>query len=208
MGTIQIKKWYNCFKDDHTSVESDACSGRPSESRNGIVIGQVKTLPWWWRIVKSQSENLQTRQASAFDLFIPFCLRIWALEESQHVKAINNIAKATVEIAQDMLETEQWTLLNIVVTGDESWAYRYNPETKLQLSQWKHPIFPRQKKSKAGQCQNQSHADRLVWPRGHGSSQVCMIRDIHHQGERLCITFMILWDANGQTCRQLDAPSQ
>ena len=28
--------------------------------------------------------------------------------------------------------------LNIVVTGDELRVYRYNPETKAQLSQWKH----------------------------------------------------------------------
>lgn len=29
------------------------------------------------------------------------------------------------------------------ITCDESWVYRYDPETKLQSSQWKHPTFPR-----------------------------------------------------------------
>ena len=44
MGTTQIKEWYNRFKDGRTSVESEARSGRPSTSRNEIVIDQVRTL--------------------------------------------------------------------------------------------------------------------------------------------------------------------
>ena len=44
MGTTQIKEWYNRFKDGRTSVESEAHSGRPSTSRNEIVIDQVRTL--------------------------------------------------------------------------------------------------------------------------------------------------------------------
>ena len=44
MGTTQIKEWYNRFKDGRTSVESEARSGRPSTSRNEIVVDQVSTL--------------------------------------------------------------------------------------------------------------------------------------------------------------------
>lgn len=40
MGITQIKDWYNRFKDGRMSVESDACSGRPS-SRNDELIDQV-----------------------------------------------------------------------------------------------------------------------------------------------------------------------
>jgi len=32
IGITQIKEWYNRFKDGHMSVESNACSGRPSTS--------------------------------------------------------------------------------------------------------------------------------------------------------------------------------
>jgi hypothetical protein len=35
-----------------------------------------------------------------------------------------------------------------IITGDESWVYRYDPETKWQLSQWKSPSSPRLKKAR------------------------------------------------------------
>jgi hypothetical protein len=36
--------------------------------------------------------------------------------------------------------------LSKVVTGNESWIYGYDPETKQQSSQWKCPSSPRPKK--------------------------------------------------------------
>ena len=44
MGITQIKECYNRFKDGHTSMESDAHSGRPSTSQNDGLIDQVRTL--------------------------------------------------------------------------------------------------------------------------------------------------------------------
>ena len=38
--------------------------------------------------------------------------------------------------------------LNTVITGDESWVYGYDPETKAQSSQWKHSSSPRPKKAR------------------------------------------------------------
>ncbi|VVC36211.1 Transposase, type 1 [Cinara cedri] len=35
-----------------------------------------------------------------------------------------------------------------VITGDESWCYGYDPETKQQSSQWKTPASPRPKKAR------------------------------------------------------------
>jgi hypothetical protein len=44
MGITQIKEWYNQFKDGRMSVESDACSSRPSTSRNNELTDQVRSL--------------------------------------------------------------------------------------------------------------------------------------------------------------------
>ena len=35
-----------------------------------------------------------------------------------------------------------------VITGDETWVYAYDPETKTQSSQWKSPGSPRPKKAR------------------------------------------------------------
>ena len=38
--------------------------------------------------------------------------------------------------------------LSNVITGDETWVYAYDPETKTQSSQWKSPGSPRPKKAR------------------------------------------------------------
>ena len=55
-----------------------------------------------------------------------------------------------VAIWQELKETviNDPTLLLNVITDDESIVYAYDPETKLQSSQWKSPASPRPKKSR------------------------------------------------------------
>ena len=38
--------------------------------------------------------------------------------------------------------------IKTIITGDETWVYGYDPETKFQSSQWKHPESPRPKKAR------------------------------------------------------------
>jgi hypothetical protein len=44
MGAMQIKEWFNRFKDGRTLVESDQRSGRPSTSWNANVIVNVCSM--------------------------------------------------------------------------------------------------------------------------------------------------------------------
>ena len=55
-----------------------------------------------------------------------------------------------LEVSQDMLDytNSDPEFLNIMITGDESWVYSYDPETKAQSSQWKHSTSPRPKKAR------------------------------------------------------------
>jgi histone-lysine N-methyltransferase SETMAR len=54
------------------------------------------------------------------------------------------------QVCQDIierLETEP-DLLGKVITGDESWIFEYDPETKRQSCQWKSPGSPRPQKAR------------------------------------------------------------
>jgi len=42
--------------------------------------------------------------------------------------------------------TSDSSFLGNVITGDETWVYGYDPETRVQSSQWKSPSSPRAKK--------------------------------------------------------------
>ena len=54
-----------------------------------------------------------------------------------------------MSIAQELLNdvNDDPDLLKRVITGDESWVYSYDIETKVQSSQWKSPGEPRPKKT-------------------------------------------------------------
>ena len=69
-----------------------------------------------------------------------------------------------VEVSQDTLDSTNSDLdfMNTIITGDESWVYEYDLETKSQSSQWKHFISPRPKKFPPSAQQCQSGADCLL----------------------------------------------
>ena len=53
-----------------------------------------------------------------------------------------------VMTSSDLLETsrDDPSFSSSIITGDETWVYGYDPETKAQSSVWKHPDSPRPKK--------------------------------------------------------------
>jgi hypothetical protein len=53
-----------------------------------------------------------------------------------------------LEVTRDMLECANGDpeFLKTIITGDETWVYGYDPDTKVQSSHWKHSLSPRPKK--------------------------------------------------------------
>jgi len=92
----------------------------------GISIGSVHSI---------LTNDLALQRVSA-----KFVLKLLPMEQKQF----------RLEITQDMLDSANSDpeFLNIMTTGDESWVYGYNPETKAQSSQWKHSTSPRPKKAR------------------------------------------------------------
>jgi hypothetical protein len=54
MGAMQIKEWFNCFKNGRTLADSDQRSGRPSTIWNANVIKNVRSL-----ILEDRRLNIQ-----------------------------------------------------------------------------------------------------------------------------------------------------
>jgi len=51
-----------------------------------------------------------------------------------------------VTICRELLDRQD-DILGRVITGDETWVYQYDPETKQQSAQWKTANSPRPKSS-------------------------------------------------------------
>ena len=72
------------------------------------------------------TENLRLRRVSA--KFVPKLLT----EQQKELRK---------EISEDMLDfaNHDPEFMKTIITGDETWVYGYDPETKFQSLQWKHP---------------------------------------------------------------------
>jgi histone-lysine N-methyltransferase SETMAR len=66
-----------------------------------------------------------------------FCVAVkfvpWILTNDQKQRRVN----VRLEVREKA--NEDTTFISRIITGDESWIYSYDPETKQQSSQWKSP---------------------------------------------------------------------
>jgi len=67
------------------------------------------------------------------------------------------------------LATSDSSFLGNVIMGDETWVYGYDPETRVQSSQWKSPSYPRAKK--AHQSRSNIKVMMIVFFDLHGNVQ-------------------------------------
>ncbi|KAJ4449971.1 hypothetical protein ANN_01378 [Periplaneta americana] len=151
MSVTQIKEWFNQFKDGRTSAESEQHCGRPQTARSAAVVERVRNLVMADRrlTVREIAEEVGVSKDSAHailrdDLNMNRVAAKFVPKLSPEQKDLHR------DIAQELLDTPNTDpgFLNTVITGDESWVYGYDPETKRQSSQWKHPESPRPKKAR------------------------------------------------------------
>jgi hypothetical protein len=147
---MQIKGWFNRFKDDCTLADSDQHSRRPSTSRNANIIENVRSLILedCRLTVREIADENGISTGSAHSILTGFahvqsggkiCAKLLSQEQQQ----------LHLEVARDMLEcaNRDPEFLKTVITGDETWVYGYDLETKVQSSQWKHSSSPRPKEA-------------------------------------------------------------
>lgn len=122
-------------------MESDERSGRPSTARNAENVERV-------RAAINENRRLTIRELEE-DLGIQKSSICTILHEDLKMNRVSakfvprllteDQKNCRLEITQDNLHLIKSDpgLLKRVITGDESWVYGYDPETKAQSSQWK-----------------------------------------------------------------------
>jgi hypothetical protein len=144
--------WYKRFKDGRTSVDDDERSGRPSTSTPPESIAKVSEANLADRrrnihdvcgIVGLSSGTVQRILSDDLNMrciatkLVP---RLLSNDQKEHRVAV---CRELEDQARD-----DPNFISKVITGDESWVYGYDPETKQQSSQWKSPNSPRPKKTR------------------------------------------------------------
>ncbi|XP_011880667.1 PREDICTED: putative uncharacterized protein FLJ37770 [Vollenhovia emeryi] len=152
LSKSQVLRWHKSFKEGREEVAEEPRSGRSSTSRIDENVIRVRdcvnsdrrlslhliaetlnmTKTTVYRIV---TEDLNMKKVCA--KLVPKVLT----DEQKDVRVLR---------CQELLELceNDPNFLNSVITGDESWIFEYDPETKRQSSEWHTPAEPRPKKAR------------------------------------------------------------
>ena len=150
------------FKNGRLSVEDDERSGRSSTSTDDPHIDEINTL------VRAIRRLTVRELAEECGISVGSCHHILTEELKMHrvaAKFVPHLMTSDqqahcVQVCQGLLDHSENAkeFLSKIITGDESWVYGYDVETKVQSSQWTSKTSLRPKKT----CQVRSKIEVLL----------------------------------------------
>ena len=150
MSRARVFEWHKRFKSGREEVEDDPKPGRPSTSKTADNIERVNTLV--------RRDRRLTVRMLAYELGMNRETVRTILTDNLGMRKVctkmvpkllsDDHKEHRVNVCRNILETidEEPEFLGKVITGDETWVFQYDPETKRQSLQWKSPGSPRPKK--------------------------------------------------------------
>lgn len=148
----QSGRWHKAFKEGREEVVDEPRSGRPTTARTDENVTRV-------RQVLRTNRRLSIQQIADTTNLSTFVVHGIVTEDLQMRKICAKLVPKVLTDEQkesrvsrcqellDLIENDP-DFLNSVVTGDESWMFEYDPETKRQSSEWHTKSSPRPKKAR------------------------------------------------------------
>ena len=161
MSRTRVFEWHKRFLEGREDVEDDLKSGRPSTAKTDANIERVRELVHRDRrfTIRIMADELGMDKESVRSILVDtlgmrkVCAKMVPrlLTQEQKDRRLN--------VCQDILQQLEMDnkFLEKVITGDESWIFQYDPETKRQSRQWKTPTSPRPKKARMQWSQVKRH---------------------------------------------------
>src|SRR5215475_1605402 len=152
MCRTQTYEWWKRFKEGRTSVDTDPRSGRPSTSKTDDNVAKVREL------IRSNRSLTVREVAEEVSISKTVCHEILTENLGMHRIAAKFVPRLLtgdqkqnrVDVSQELLDraNDDDNFLENIITGDETWVYGYDVETKVQSSQWVSKTSPRPKKAR------------------------------------------------------------
>ncbi|UYV64611.1 hypothetical protein LAZ67_3001306, partial [Cordylochernes scorpioides] len=146
----QSGKWHKAFKEGREEVADEPRSGRPTTARTDENVDRVLEVLHTDRRLSIQ-QIADTLHMSTFVVHVTEDLQMRKVCAKLVPKVLTQDQKELrVLRCQELLDLIQNEpdFLNSVVTGDESWMFEYDPESKRQSCAWHTKSSPRPKKAR------------------------------------------------------------
>ena len=138
MKKTAVYKWVKSFSEGRESVTDEERSGRPATSRTEENFTKIRQIVSENRrlTVRSVAEQVNIDRETVSKILTEDidmskeCGKMVPKELSEEQK------RRRVTICQGLLERQD-DILGCVITGDETWVYKDDPETKRQSTEWK-----------------------------------------------------------------------
>jgi len=152
MSQQKVYEWVERFKSGRTRVTDEGHSGQPSTSRTQDHIDRADAMIREDRriTVSKVTAHLDNSIGSAYAIlhddlrYRKVCAR-WVPKELTVVHK-----RQRVEVANQFVRRyeEDPSILVRILTADKTWVHHYDPDSKRQSMEWKHPSSPAKKKFK------------------------------------------------------------
>ena len=138
---LYVYKWMERFRDGREAVEDDEGRGRPITSKNVEIVDYVGSLVEEDRRLSVceivQAVDISVGSAHSIlheDLGLSELSARWVpkalLPDQLHLRCELSTAILT------KIEGIEDAFFSRIITGDKTWVYQYDPETKQQSKQW------------------------------------------------------------------------
>jgi len=165
MSQAQVYQWHKRFREGREDVNDDDRSGRPSTSKTDESVEKVrKILTGDRRLSVRMIAELSDIPKTVVHRILTEDLQMRKVCAKMVPKILTDDMKNTrVQKCQELLERYEVDpdFLDKVVTGDESWIFEYDPESKRQSAEWHTAESPRPKKARM--CKSRIKAMFIVF---------------------------------------------
>ncbi len=147
MKKTAVYEWVKRFSEGRESVTDEERSERPVTSRTEENIAKIHQIMHENRqlTVRSIAEQVNIDRGTVRKILIEDLDMRKVCAKMVPKKLTEEQKQRRVTICKDLLKRQD-DILGHVITGDETWVYQYDPETKRQSAQWKTANSPRPKK--------------------------------------------------------------
>lgn len=152
LSRTRVFEWHKMFKEGRELVEDEHRVGRPTTARTEAQVAKVKeVLDSDRRLTIALISEKTGLSVGTVHTIVTEDLAMRKVCAKLVPKVLSEEQKLSrVEISQEILDCvqEDPNFLDNVITGDETWVFQYDPETKRSSSEWHTDESPRPKKAR------------------------------------------------------------